>query len=306
MKHVGFIGTGLIGNPMARRLVGCGFSVRAHDRNPQALESVLQAGAQRVRAPEDFRGVEALLIMVNTLEQVRDVLTGEAGLPSALEGGSMPLFVVMSTVSPEGILALAEPLRVRGARLLDAPVSGGPFLAELGRLSVMAGGAEEAFQQVRPVLEALGDKVFHVGPLGAGMSAKLVNNMIGLASMLVVPEALKIGVRAGLNVDRLVDILNAGAGKSFITENWAMIRTFLQAALEEGDPFGARNALFTTGRKDLETAREWTSGLGISTPVLDRLLDILDASASGPDSFLENVRSILGLAGRGADISSDS
>jgi 3-hydroxyisobutyrate dehydrogenase-like beta-hydroxyacid dehydrogenase len=297
MKHVGFIGTGLIGNPMARRLIQCGFSLKAHDRNPRALDSVLQAGAEPILEPEDLRRVEAVLIMVNTLDQVNEVLTGDEGLVPALRGGNMPLFVVMSTVSPEGILALAEPLRVQGARLVDAPVSGGPFLAELGRLSVMAGGEEKDFQLVRPILEAFGEQVFHVGELGSGMAMKLVNNMIALAAMLVVPEALKIGVRSGLNADTMVEILNAGSGKSFITENWPMIRTFLQTALDQGDPFGARNALFTTGRKDLETARTWAVSQGISTPVLDRILETLDASASGPDSFLENVRKVLGLPG---------
>ncbi len=294
MKNVGFIGTGLIGNPMARRLIQCGFSVKVHDRNTEALDKVLQAGAEPIRSPEDLRHVEAVLIMVNTLDQVKEVLTGEEGLVPALQGGAMPLFVVMSTVSPEGIIALAEPLQAEGARLLDAPVSGGPFLAELGKLSVMAGGTDEDFHQVRPVLEAFGEQVFHVGPLGSGMSMKLVNNLIGIASTMVVPEALKIGIRAGLNVDTMVEIINAGSGKSFITENWPLIRTFLQTALDEGDPFGARNALFTTGRKDLETTRRWAAGQGTATPVADRLLEALDAYSSGPDSFFENIRTVLG------------
>jgi len=111
---------------------------------------------------------------------------------------------------------------------------------------------------------------------------------------MVVPEALKIGIRAGLNVDTMVEIINAGSGKSFITENWPLIRTFLQTALDEGDPFGARNALFTTGRKDLETTRRWAAGQGTAPPVAARLLEALDAYSSGPDSFFENIRTVLG------------
>ncbi len=295
MKKIGFIGTGMIGNPMARRVLQAGFSLKAYDQNPAALEPVLQAGAEAVRGMEDLHDVEAMLIMVNTMDQVNEVLTGDEGLIPAFRDRPLPLVVVMSTVSPEDIRSLAGKIGASHGGLLDAPVSGGPFLAELGRLAVMVGGPEDDFNRVRPVLEAFGEQVFHVGKLGSGMSMKLVNNVIGLASTLVMPEALKLGVRSGLDVDAMVNILNAGTGKSFFTENWPLIRTFLQTALDEGDPMGARNALFTTGRKDLETARDWAACQGIDTPVLERLLDALDASASGGGSFLENIRTILKL-----------
>jgi len=293
MKNLGFVGTGLIGNPMARRLLQCGFRIKAHDRNPQALESVLAAGAEPVEGMAELFRVDAVLIVVNNREQVHEVILGPEGLVAFQNDLPLPLLVVMSTLSPEDIQSLSDRLAPHSARLLDAPISGGPFLAELGKLAVMVGGAEEAFSLARPVFEALGEQVFHVGPLGSGMAMKLVNNMVGLASMLVVPEAIALGIRSGLDVDRIVEVLNAGSGKTFLTENWPLIKTFLQTALQEGDPFGARNALFTTGRKDLETARQLAQGKGFSAPMLDRLLEAL--SASGQEDLLERIRTILGL-----------
>ncbi len=241
----------------------------------------------------DLFRVDAVLIVVNNREQVHEVILGPEGLVAFQNDLPLPLLVVMSTLSPEDIQSLSDRLAPHSARLLDAPISGGPFLAELGKLAVMVGGAEEAFSLARPVFEALGEQVFHVGPLGSGMAMKLVNNMVGLASMLVVPEAIALGIRSGLDVDRIVEVLNAGSGKTFLTENWPLIKTFLQTALQEGDPFGARNALFTTGRKDLETARQLAQGKGFSAPMLDRLLEAL--SASGQEDLLERIRTILGL-----------
>lgn len=292
MKTLGFVGTGLIGNPMARRLLKCGFQLKAHDKNPQALETVLTAGAEHARGMEDLLDVEAVLIVVNNRNQVNDVILGEEGLVSSCKEQPLPLLVVMSTLSPEDILSLDQSLTPFHARLLDAPISGGPFLAELGKLAVMAGGPAEDLDRIRPVLEALGEQVFHVGPLGSGMAMKLVNNMVGLASMLVVPEALALGTHCGLAVDRVVEVLNAGSGKTFITENWPLITAFLQTALQEGDPFGTRNALFTTGRKDLETAKQLASDKGFATPVLDHLIEAL--SVFDAQAFVERVGTILG------------
>ena len=295
MKNLGFVGTGLIGNPMARRLLQSGFRLKAHDRNPMALETVLAAGAESAPRLEDLLDMDAVLIVVNNRDQVNEVILGEGGLVFSGREGPLPLLVVMSTLSPEDMHLLESRLTPSRAGLMDAPVSGGPFLAELGRLAVMAGGAEEDFLRLRPVFEALGEQVFHVGPLGSGMAMKLVNNMVGLASMLVVPEALALGVRCGMDVQRMVEVLNAGSGKTFITENWPLITTFLQTALEEGDPFGTRNALFITGRKDLDTAKKLARDKDFSTPVLDHLLEGL--SAYDARDFLERVKTLLGQKG---------
>lgn len=293
MKNLGFVGTGLIGNPMARRLVRCGFHLKAHDRNPKALESVLAAGAEPVKEMAELTRTDAVLIVVNNREQVHEVVFGPDGLLLAGENDQgLPLLVVMSTISPEDIQAIARQLPSHSVRLLDAPISGGPFLAELGKLAVMVGGPADDFALAKPVFEALGEQVFHVGPLGTGVAMKLVNNVIGLASTLVVPEAIALGIRSGLDVERIVEVLNAGSGKTFLTENWQLIKSFLQTALQEGDPFGTRNALFTTGRKDLETAKQWAEGKGFATPMLDKLLEAL--SASGTEDLFDRVRTILG------------
>lgn len=291
MKTIGFIGTGLMGNPMARRLLSRGFHLKAHDRNPEVLQSVLDAGAEPVRGPEGFQGTDAVLIMVNNMDQVNDVLLGDEGLIPAWKEGPVPIVVVMSTVSPDDVTGLRGRLPAGGPRLLDAPISGGPIIAEQGKLAVMAGGAEEDFEEVRPVFEALGEKVYHVGPLGAGMAFKLVNNMIFIASSMIVPEALALGVEYGLPVDRMVEIINVSSGKSFATEHWPMFSLLLQAVLQEDDPFGARNLLFVTGRKDLETAKRWASSRAFAVPILDRIIDGL--VTTDQQMLLERIRKIL-------------
>ena len=291
MNTSGVIGTGMIGNPMARALLRAGFRLKAHDQNPKTLESVLAAGAEPVRGPADLQDAEAVVIMVNTMDQVNAVLLGKEGLVAGWGDGPKPVVVVMSTVSPEGIRELREQLDPEEIRLLDAPVSGGAILAEQGKLAIMVGGPEEDFALVRPVFEGLGDKLYHVGPLGAGMAMKLVNNMIAITSMLIVPEALALGAKYGLPADRMVDIINTSSGKTFITEHWEMHKLLLQIIMQKDDPFGARQALFTTGRKDLETAKNWASSQGFTTPVLERVIDGL--SAMDADFFAERLGEIL-------------
>ena len=291
MKKIGFIGTGLIGNPMARRLLSQGFHLKAHDYNPRSLQSVLDAGAEPVQGPADFQDTDAVLIVVNNMDQVNEVILGEKGLLPAWKDGPMPILVIMSTVSPDDVKRLGERLPPGQPRLIDAPMSGGPILAEEGKLAVMVGDPKEDFDQVRPVFEALGERVYHMGPLGSGEAIKLVNNMIGITSFMIVPEAIALGVEYGLTVDRMVEIINASSGQTFVTENWPMFSLWLQAALQEDDPFGAREALFITGRKDLETAKKWASSQEFATPILERVIDGL--VTMDMKFLLDRIRSIV-------------
>jgi 3-hydroxyisobutyrate dehydrogenase-like beta-hydroxyacid dehydrogenase len=252
---------------------------------------VLDAGASAIQSFGDLAECEAVLIMVNTMDQVHEVLIGEGGLVPCLKGQGLPLTIIMSTVSPDHILALASTLAPHSARILDAPVSGGPFLAELGRLAIMAGGQEDELEHIRPVFEAMADHIFHVGPLGTGMAMKLVNNCIGLAMTLAVPEALALGRASGLDMERMVEIINASSGKTFFTENWPLIKVFLGMVLEKEDTFGVRNALFTTGMKDLKTAQQWAAGKGFSAPVLDSVAKALELLRE--EDVLENITMIL-------------
>ena len=291
MKKIGFIGTGLIGKPKARRLLTQGFHLKAHDMNPKSLQSVLDAGAEPVQGPADFQDTDAVMIVVNNIDQVNEVVLGEQGLVPAWKDGPMPIVIIASTVSPEDVKRLSERLPPGRPRLLDAPISGGPILAEQGKLAVMVGGPEEEFNQALPIFEALGERVYHMGPLGSGEAIKLVNNMIGITSFMIVPEAIALGVEYGIDVDRMVEIINASSGQTFVTENWPMFSLWLQAALQKDDPFGAREALFITGRKDLETARKWASSQKYDTPILDRVTEGL--VTMDMKFLLDRIRSIL-------------
>jgi 3-hydroxyisobutyrate dehydrogenase-like beta-hydroxyacid dehydrogenase len=269
---VGFIGTGFIGAPMARTLVRDGFRVKVFDKNRAAMEPVIAMGAEACESLDEFSGVPTVIVMVNNFKQVRDVVTG---LADVAHPGEKTTVIVMSTVSPDDIVEVQLALSSRGSSnltLLDAPVSGAPLLAEAGELAIMAGGDDNVFEEVRPILESMGDseKIFHLGPLGSGCAMKLVNNMIAITTGLTVFEALSLGVSKGMDPHRMARVINAGSGKNYITEQWPMTEKMIELILKD-TTYDARSALFVTGLKDLKTAQAW-AGPGIKTFSIERAI----------------------------------
>jgi 3-hydroxyisobutyrate dehydrogenase-like beta-hydroxyacid dehydrogenase len=129
----------------------------------------------------------------------------------------------------------------------------------------MAGGEKSIFDKVKPVLESMGDpdRIFYMGPLGTGSAMKLVNNIIGITAGLVALEAMDLGCRAGLDPDVMADVINESSGKNFLTDQWPFTKMLLEMMLEDTD-YSAKDALFTTGIKDLETARKWAGNNSVN------------------------------------------
>jgi len=214
---VGFIGLGNMGRPMAQNLAARAFPLVVHDIDPAKVEPLRARGARVADSPE---GVAALatrtICMVETTAQAEAVIAGERGIIH----GARPGHVVacMSTIDPFAARRLAELLAARGIAMVDAPVSGGTERAASGDLSIICGGPVEAFEACRDMFDGMGKNVFHVGGLGQGLAVKLVNNMLIQVNMVAIAEALVLGVKAGLDLRALYDVVRVSTGNSFAWE----------------------------------------------------------------------------------------
>ena len=256
---VAFVGCGRMGGPMARRLLEAGAALRAYDVDEDALAAVVEAGAQRASSPADAAcGAAVAITMLPDPGVVDRAARGPEGLLGGL--GSGALWLEMSSSRPVTTRALADAAAERGAALLDAPVSGGVTGAEAGTLTIMLGGPEALVARARPLLEVLGDALVHVGDRpGDGDAAKTINNMLSATNLAAAAEALAMGIRAGLDPERLVDCVNGGTGASHA------MRAKVGGHVLTGT-FGSR---FTLGQylKDLGIARGLADDHRVPTPV---------------------------------------
>jgi 3-hydroxyisobutyrate dehydrogenase-like beta-hydroxyacid dehydrogenase len=245
MRKIGFVGLGMMGEPMAANLLKAGFEVLAHDVRPEPVVALQGQGATAAQSLAELAACDAAIVMVNTEPQAREVI-GEL-----VERSQRRPYVIvsMSTILPSTIRDLGEKAAAAGIGLLDAPVSGGPAGAQLGALAIMVGGDPALFAGVRPLLEAMGRSITHVGPLGAGLAMKLVNNMIFISVVPVVAQALRVGIEQGLEFSTMLEVLKASSGNTWLTDQWEQARMALAFLLR--DP-AQLEALVKTGVKDLE------------------------------------------------------
>jgi 3-hydroxyisobutyrate dehydrogenase-like beta-hydroxyacid dehydrogenase len=261
--RVGFIGAGRMGRPMVDRLVKSGHEVRVLGRTPQARDALRDAGAVPVAgATEVAQGAAAVMVCVFDDDQVKEVCLG-TGLLDAMPAGSV--LVVHTTGSPATAAALAARAEPRGVGVIDCPVSGGPHDIAAGRVTLFAGGREEDAERVRPLLEAYGDPVLRVGPLGAGQGVKLVNNAVFAANIGLLAEAVRLGASLGIKEDVLLRALAHGSAAS----------RALAAAASRGSVTAFSDAVREFLGKDVAVAREVAVGQGVSLGVLDTAIRAL-------------------------------
>ncbi len=215
--RVGFVGLGIMGKPMARNLLRAGYPVTVHNRSRPPVDELVAEGAADGGSP---RGVaeqsEVVITMLPDTPDVEQVTFGPQGLVEGLRPGSV--LVDMSTISPVATRAIAARLRERGVEMLDAPVSGGQRGAEEGTLSIMVGGDPQTFERVRPLFQALGKSVVHVGPVGAGQVCKACNQVVVALTLQAVAEALVLAERNGVDPARVRQALLGGFAGSRILE----------------------------------------------------------------------------------------
>jgi 3-hydroxyisobutyrate dehydrogenase-like beta-hydroxyacid dehydrogenase len=256
---VAFVGCGRMGGPMARRLLAAGADLRAYDVDERALRAVAVAGATVASSPRDAAdGAAVAITMLPDPPVVERAARGPDGLLAGLGDGA--LWLEMSSSRPATTTALADAAAERGAALLDAPVSGGVAGAEAGTLTIMLGGPPALVARARPLLEELGAALVHVGDRpGDGDAAKTINNMLSATNLAAAAEALAMGMRAGLDPERLVECVNGGTGASH-----AMDKKVGGQVLT-----GRFASRFTLGQylKDLGIARGLADDHRVPTPV---------------------------------------
>ncbi len=212
-ERIGFIGTGIMGRPMAANLLRAGYSLTVHNRTRQKAEPLLDAGAAWAETPAEAAAVSDVVITcVPDTPDVRDVLLGPAGVIEKAAAGL--ICVDMSTISPAATIEMGKTLAEKGVTLLDAPISGGEIGAIEARLSIMVGGSEEAFEKVRPIMAVMGKTVTHCGPLGCGQMTKLANQVMVIHTIMSIAEGLAFAEKAGLDLQTTLDVTSAGAASS--------------------------------------------------------------------------------------------
>ncbi len=219
MTDVAFLGLGIMGSRQAVHLVEAGHALTVYNRTRSTAEEwAAEHGATLAATPrEAARAADVVISMVVDGDQVASVLLDEpdGAVHGAREGA---VFVDMSTIAPSQTRAVGERLAARGARMVDAPVTGSAPRAADGTLTIMAGGAAEDVERVRPLLEAMGQLVVHVGELGQGEMVKLINNSTAAINAAVVAQALIVGRATGVDLDALVRVMGAGSGASAMLE----------------------------------------------------------------------------------------
>jgi 3-hydroxyisobutyrate dehydrogenase-like beta-hydroxyacid dehydrogenase len=212
--NVGFIGLGRMGNNMVRNLAQKGHQVTIYDIRPDVvaqLSEELNVTAAKSVA-EAVQGAEVVGTSLPGPKEVEPVALGPGGLLESMAPGSV--YVDLSTNSPTLMRRVAEAMKAKGIDMLDAPVSGGVTGAEQGTLSIMVGGDPAVFERVKPFLESIGspDKIYHCGDVGAGDVCKLCNNLAGIAVPVISAEVLTLGVKAGVDLKTLVEVIGVSTG----------------------------------------------------------------------------------------------
>ncbi len=216
-ETIGFIGVGRMGQPMASRLMAAGHPVVAYDVQGQALSAIVNKGAAKAASPAEVAScAEIVMTSLPMPAVVEEVALGEDGIAS---GSRVKTFVDLSTTGPRMAKAIAAKLADRGITAIDAPVSGGVTGAVKGTLAVMTSGPKEICEGLRPTLEAIG-KFFYIGPEpGMGQMMKLLNNLLSATATAATSEAMVLGVKAGLDPKVMIDVINAGSGRTTASED---------------------------------------------------------------------------------------
>lgn len=214
---VGFIGLGIMGRPMARNLMKAGYSLVVHNRTASKQAELVAEGAVGAASPKEVATkVDYMVTMVNDSPDVERVVAGPGGVLEGVRKGA--LLIDMSTISPGVTRRLAAQLKERGASMLDAPVSGGDVGAIQGTLSIMVGGSAADFERGKPILEAMGKKITHLGDVGAGQLTKAANQIIVAAVIAGVSEALVLTTKGGVPAEKVMDALGGGLAGNRLME----------------------------------------------------------------------------------------
>lgn len=289
---IGFIGLGLMGKPMARNLLTRGYSLIVHSRSPGPVDELVADGATRAGSPAAVaRRARRIVTMLPDSPDVARVLEGPDGVFSAMQPGT--ILIDTSSISPAVARRLAEAARARGAAMLDAPVSGGEIGATNATLSIMVGGDPDAFAQVRPILEGMGnpERIVRIGDSGAGQICKVCNQMVIGGTLAAVSEAFALARKAEVDVAKVRDALLGGFAASRVLEVHG------ERILNGNYTPGFRARLYA---KDYRIASETLAAHAAPAPVaalVQQLVTALVAAGRGDDDYSALATVIFRMAG---------
>ena len=273
---IAFIGLGTMGVGMSLNILKAGHEVSVHNRTREKEEAVAKKGAQRAVSPRAAAdGAEIIVTMVSDTPDVEEVVLGAEGVIHGAPQGA--IVIDMSTISPAATHKMAEELSKKGIKMLDAPVSGGPEGANNGTLAIMVGGDAADFNKALPILEIMGKTVTHVGPIGAGQITKAINQIIISGTYLAVAEGLTLGMKAGLDMEKVIAAISGGAASSWVLHNRGI------NVVNNTYPLGFRVKLH---HKDLGIALETARELAVTLPataLVEQIENGLIASGYGDD-----------------------
>lgn len=264
-ENIGYIGVGLMGLPMTRRLVSLGYSVRVYDIVPERVTQACAAGAVAAPSPADAaRGSDLVLLNLPTTDAVEAAVFSANGVATALRPPQ--LVIDFSTIKVDACRAFAHRLRdTTGAGWIDAPVSGGPPASGTGTLTLMAGGEVADFAQAKPLLADVGGRITHMGPAGAGLAAKMLNQLIVGCGHAVMAEAVVLAEAAGIDPARLPECLSGGLADSALLQ-----KLYPRMVVRDFAPQGYVRQLL----KDLEMVNEFAGALKAPTPMMGEALSL--------------------------------
>jgi 3-hydroxyisobutyrate dehydrogenase len=262
MAHIGFVGLGHMGLPMAINLVRAGHVVTGFDQQPQAMDAFVVEGGIRARTLQEAAiGKTVVITMLQTGSQVHTVCFGEQGLFQSMAKDA--LFMNCSTIGVEAMRRLHQVAEASSIRCLDAPVSGGVAGAMAGTLTMMVGGLEATFEHAKPILSCLGSMLIYTGEAGSGQAAKLCNNMILGVSMIAVSEAFLLAERLGLSPQKLHEVVSQSSGQCWSISRHVPLPGILPhvPANQSYQPGFSTNMML----KDLLLSQEAAASVGLDT-----------------------------------------
>ncbi len=294
---IGFIGIGQMGIHMSRKIREAGYELVVHDVSKDAAMPAVQEGAEWADTPAAVAAAcRVVITCLPTPQSVQDVVLGESGLRFGWKAGD--IYIDMSTNAPLTVRLIAEAAAPLGVKVLDAPVSGGTKGAEQGTLTIMVGGDPAVLEEARPVLEPMANKIFHLGNVGCGNVAKLVNNMIGLACNSICAEGFVLGVKAGIDPQALYDLLTISTANNWSLQQYP--RTVFKGDFAPGFKI-------SLAHKDINLALGLGQEYGVPLPVAEAVKEDLAGAMKdgrrdqGVDSVILSLEETAGVQVRVSD-----
>ena len=283
-ERIGFVGLGMMGLPMAKNLVEAGYTVTVFDLDAGAIEEAQGFGASPASTGAEVAAQSDIIItMVPDSPHVEAAIAGNGGIIEGIRAESV--VIEMSTILPETGKRMAELLAEKGADFVDAPVTGGVAGAEAGSMSILVGGDAETFERTLPVLSILGGDITHMGPVGAGHTTKIANQLIGVATLAGLSEAFVLAKKSGLDMQTFYAAVKNGAGRSWALET-------LGPKILKGD--------FSPGfmvkhmQKDLRLAGQLADDTGTSIPTTSLIAQLYHAvQAESPEAINQGHQALI-------------